>query len=255
MSESAVHAGFAIAATYCLIGLLPVRWRVWQPIGTALAPAAVGWWMLGLAPWPAGLAVVLIWIGAALGLTARQKLTSGVLWIAAQVGTLLLLIGMAVWAAPVGVRVPYLLGAGALLVAGGIVVIEWGGEFVGRATRPFAEQLHEETGDQDGLVAVRGLPKGFQDGGKTIGRWERLLIYVFVLASAPAAIGFLVTAKSILRFGEIKDRDTQKEAEYIIIGTLMSFGFALVAAYLTRFALLQFLPPEVWEVLLHMNGW
>jgi hypothetical protein len=45
----------------------------------------------------------------------------------------------------------------------------------------------------------------------------------------------LITAKSILRFGEIKDRRNRLEAEYIIIGTSMSFGYGMFIAYLTQF--------------------
>lgn len=52
-------------------------------------------------------------------------------------------------------------------------------------------------------------------------------------------MGFLIAAKSILRFGEIKDARQRQEAESIIIGTFMSFGYGLLIAFLTRF-LLQF---------------
>jgi uncharacterized membrane protein (DUF485 family) len=47
----------------------------------------------------------------------------------------------------------------------------------------------------------------------------------------------LITAKSIFRFGEIKERQNRLEAEYIIIGTLMSFGYAIFIAYATQFFL------------------
>jgi len=49
--------------------------------------------------------------------------------------------------------------------------------------------------------------------------------------------GFLFAAKSILRFGEIKDSHQRKMAEYIIIGTFLSFGWALITSYLTQQAL------------------
>jgi hypothetical protein len=44
--------------------------------------------------------------------------------------------------------------------------------------------------------------------------------------------GFVVAAKSVLRFGEA--RNDQKLAEYILIGTLLSFGLAIVAASVTK---------------------
>lgn len=114
-----------------------------------------------------------------------------------------------------------------LVVTGGYVTVEWGCALVDRAIRPFAEAMTTD------LVSEPGLPSG----GRMIGRLERLVIYLFILVGAPTAIGFLVTAKSILRFGEIKDREMQRVAEYIIIGTLLSFAYALVAGYLTRLAL------------------
>ncbi len=90
------------------------------------------------------------------------------------------------------------------------------------AVRPYLIQLK-----QAGLEPVKGL----FNGGRTIGQLERALIFLFIMAGQPGAIGFLIAAKSILRFGEIKDRENRMEAEYIIIGTLMSFLFGLFVAY------------------------
>ncbi len=73
--------------------------------------------------------------------------------------------------------------------------------------------------------------RGLDNGGLWIGRLERLLIFIFVGIGLPAGIGFLVAAKSILRFSDT--RDDQKMAEYVLIGTLLSFSAAIVFAYLT----------------------
>ncbi len=79
-------------------------------------------------------------------------------------------------------------------------------------------------------------PQGLQDAGRLIGLLERALIYLMVMIGEPGAIGFLIAAKSILRFDTVsKD---QKISEYVIIGTLASFGWALAAAFATR-AVLQ----------------
>jgi len=66
-----------------------------------------------------------------------------------------------------------------------------------------------------------------------IGQWERALIFLFVLVGQLGGIGFLIAAKSIFRFGELKDPTNRREAEYITIGTLMSFGTAMAIAYAT----------------------
>jgi hypothetical protein len=68
-----------------------------------------------------------------------------------------------------------------------------------------------------------------------IGQWERALIFIFVFIGQPGAVGFLVAAKSIFRFGELSDRRNRMEAEYITIGTLMSFGMAIAFSLATLF--------------------
>ncbi len=81
------------------------------------------------------------------------------------------------------------------------------------------------------------LPAGLQNGGQLIGVLERGVIYLLLLVGQPTGVGFLIAAKSILRF------DTNKQAaEYVIIGTLASFGWALLCGYATL-ALLAALPP------------
>lgn len=85
-----------------------------------------------------------------------------------------------------------------------------------------------------------GLPTGLLHGGQLIGILERGLIFLFVLVGQPAGVGFLIAAKSVLRF-DTTSKD-QSAGEYVIIGTLASFGWALIAAYATVY-LLGILPP------------
>jgi len=76
--------------------------------------------------------------------------------------------------------------------------------------------------------------KGLKNAGTYIGWLERFLIVTFVWAGEISAIGFIIAAKSVFRFGEIKDRENRKLAEYILIGTLASFSLALAVAYLFK---------------------
>lgn len=69
---------------------------------------------------------------------------------------------------------------------------------------------------------------GIKDAGKYIGMLERLFIFVFVIASFWEGIGFLLAAKSIFRFGDLKEKKEIKLTEYILIGTLLSFGIAIL---------------------------
>ncbi len=63
------------------------------------------------------------------------------------------------------------------------------------------------------------------NAGKLIGVMERLLILTFLLYNQFEAVGFLITAKSILRYEGAKPSKT----EYVLIGTMLSFGIAFIA--------------------------
>ena len=64
--------------------------------------------------------------------------------------------------------------------------------------------------------------------GKYIGMLERVFIFAFVLLNQWSAIGFLITAKSVFRFGDLSRAKDRKLTEYILIGTLLSFGLAIL---------------------------
>ena len=66
------------------------------------------------------------------------------------------------------------------------------------------------------------------------------MIFILILTGQAQGIGFLIAAKSVLRFGAVKQE--ARLSEYVIIGTLASFGWAIVAASAT-IALMNTLPP------------
>lgn len=66
---------------------------------------------------------------------------------------------------------------------------------------------------------------------------ERLLILLFVLIGQWAGVGFLLAAKSIFRFGDLNEAQDRKLTEYIMIGTLLSFGIAMLGALVLRWLL------------------
>jgi hypothetical protein len=109
-----------------------------------------------------------------------------------------------------------------IVAAGGfIAAVQGAGFLVGKFTKKL---LEENALILDGLI----------NGGKWIGQLERALIFVFIFTGQPASIGFLVAAKSILRFEEAKK---QKLAEYVLIGTLLSFSLAIALASATKWAM------------------
>ncbi|MCE5178361.1 MAG: DUF3307 domain-containing protein [Porphyromonadaceae bacterium] len=60
--------------------------------------------------------------------------------------------------------------------------------------------------------------------GRWIGTIERIMAMVLVMLQQYTAIGFIITAKSVLRYNESKTGKT----EYVLIGTLLSFSIALL---------------------------
>ncbi len=120
-----------------------------------------------------------------------------------------------------------------VLLSGTMLAVFAGGVLVGVLVEPLLREMRGDRPPHEISADQRGLEKG----GKIIGQLERALILLFVLSAQPAGVGFLIAAKSIFRFGELKDNAMRMEAEYIIIGTLLSFTWALLIAWITQWAL------------------
>jgi len=95
-----------------------------------------------------------------------------------------------------------------------LLVLWPGGRLIGEMTEPFRQQLN--------YSRSRGLAKA----GLWIGCLERAFVLSFVLLNQLSGVALLLGLKSLFRFGEIKDPQNRKETEYILIGTMLSFGFA-----------------------------
>lgn len=76
-----------------------------------------------------------------------------------------------------------------------------------------------------------------KNAGKYIGILERLFVFAFVILGKWEAIGFLLAAKSVFRFGDLRKAKDRKLTEYILIGTLLSFGISIGIGILTRWLL------------------
>ncbi|SHH24370.1 DUF3307 domain-containing protein [Marivita hallyeonensis] len=127
-------------------------------------------------------------------------------------------ISTGLWADHVTAALPHV-----ILITGAIVAIFAGGYAVGLLMEPYTAQI-----DQN---------KGLAQAGRMIGQLERALIFLFLMVNETAAVGFLIAAKSVLRFDTAAQG--QKEGEYVIIGTLASFGWALAVGFATE-SLLEF---------------
>lgn len=76
-----------------------------------------------------------------------------------------------------------------------------------------------------------------QNAGKYIGILERLFVFIFILTDHWEGVGFLLATKSIFRFGDLKASKERKLTEYVMIGTLLSFGLAMLIGMLVRYSL------------------
>lgn len=74
-----------------------------------------------------------------------------------------------------------------------------------------------------------------QSAGNYIGILERLFVFCFIITNHFEAIGFLLAAKSIFRFGDLKEAKDRKLTEYVLIGTLLSFGIAILVGLIVEF--------------------
>lgn len=73
--------------------------------------------------------------------------------------------------------------------------------------------------------------------GAHIGMLERLLVLSLVLLDQLAAVGFLLAAKSVLRYGDLREAGDRKLTEYVLLGTLVSVATTLVLGLTLRLLL------------------
>lgn len=89
-----------------------------------------------------------------------------------------------------------------------------------RRTGRASDEDDDQPGDR--TVALKG--------GRMIGPIERLLLAGFSLAGAFPVVAALIAAKGIVRFPEIRRETTGYQAEYFLIGSLVSWAMAFAAA-------------------------
>lgn len=206
------HAGLVAALSYVLAGM----WSMWIiPVGVFLSHAIVD---------PVKHALAQRW-----ELSSRSQ--SG-LFVADQGIHIIVVVLIAWWVAKTAAAQLYwvdlfgvVYSVTVLITAGLILITKVGGIWIGMMVQPYLQQIRSHT------IQPESKARGLEDGGKIIGYLERFLIYVFIIAGFPLGIGFLITAKSVFRFGEVSNPSNRMEAEYIIIGTLMSFAYAVTVGY------------------------
>ena len=196
-------------------------------LGHVAIVTAASWAALGFAPAPVLLGLIFVthialdaaklrWAGAGFrGFALDQAGHLAVIGLAAGLfpGAYAsgLWAALATQAAPALARLPE-----AMTLGSGLIATVWAGGYAVAALM---------TGVA--TPAASSLPRG----GRLIGKLERLLILMLVLAGEPDGIGFLIAAKSILRFNELAGDADRHVSEYVIIGTLASFAWAIAIGY------------------------
>jgi hypothetical protein len=108
---------------------------------------------------------------------------------------------------------------GWVVIAAFVFVTTPAGILIGQLTKQWSQKIND-------------ADNSLMNAGKWIGIAERIIVLLLVLQNQYSAIGLLVTAKGIIRFNE-KDRQEVK-TEYLVIGTLLSIGIAIIAGLLTK---------------------
>ncbi len=248
-------------------------WAIAVGLGDLVAPSD----RAGSQPWRLGAAITAVLVavpvvGAAIGISL-----TGLLWLTLVTGT-----SAALWlwlwqaAREKAALTSLTVGFGALLVLGGAWPTEDTG--VGRllAHSPVLPADVDAVALGAGLalllvstanrvvrvvlnqVGQDLLPIGNQlRGGRVIGPLERLLIFGLGLSGQLIAAGLVVTAKSLLRYSELRHRSAGNEqwtttsqdrddsvhsprpelmSEYLLVGSLVSWSLAFVAIGVAAFA-------------------
>lgn len=227
--DGALALGLALLVAH-LLGDYPLQPRRWVGAKRARAFRAPELYLHGAVngalAWLLAQQWAAWWIGAAVGLghvlfdgaKARAGRDGTGAFLADQLAHLLVIVALAVGVARAGAD-PVRPGVAWWGLAASFLLVWWfEGVLIGRVTARWRADL----GGSD--LDARGLA----DAGLWIGRLERTLILVFVLLGRFEAVGFLIAAKSVFRFGEVTQPGQRREAEYILIGTMASFLLALL---------------------------
>ena len=143
------------------------------------------------------------------------------LFVLDQVLHLLVLAAAVYWVAPFEIDFKSWFGEKNLLLITFLVFVTFVSGIIMRMfLAPYIDEIAKEDEAQDG--------GSLRNAGRYIGMLERLFVFGFIILNQWAAIGLLITAKSVFRFGDLNKGKNRKLTEYVLIGTLLSFGLAML---------------------------
>ena len=141
-----------------------------------------------------------------------------------HIGVILLLV---YWKEPFQMNLGYIFEIPSLLFITFLVFVTYvSGILMRMLLAPYFEEVIKDDDQEGGSL---------KNAGKYIGMLERLFVFGFILIGQWASIGLLITAKSVFRFGDLNKGKNRKLTEYVLIGTLLSFGLAILAGTLYNY--------------------
>ncbi|MEO9512667.1 MAG: DUF3307 domain-containing protein [Flavobacteriaceae bacterium] len=144
------------------------------------------------------------------------------LFVADQILHLVVIATLVYWITPFKLDFQDLLGQENLLFITFLVFVTFvSGIIMRMLLAPYIAEIQKEDNPEEG--------GSLKNAGKYIGMLERLFVFGFILIGQWAAIGLLIAAKSVFRFGDLNKGKNRKLTEYVLIGTLLSFGLAILA--------------------------
>ncbi len=213
-----VVADFVLQNKRACMKKVEKKWRSWYHYAHALIVFGLSWmvsWSLDF--WWCALLIGVTHFAIDIWKSYREE---NVKWFTVdQILHIVVLVGMALWwcslnewSVPYDIPVKYV----ALAIA---IIVCWkpANIFIKLMLKHYSVNMPEEQGG------------GF-NAGALIGNIERWLILAFVIMQRYEAIGLLIAAKSIIRFG---DGQTRK-SEYVLAGTLMSIFIAVLAGVMVN---------------------
>lgn len=144
------------------------------------------------------------------------------LFVVDQVLHLLVIAVVLYWVTPFEIDLKSLFGQDNLLLITFLVFVTYvSGIIMRMLLAPYIAEIIKDDDSKEG--------GSLKNAGKYIGMLERLFVFGFIMIGQWAAIGLLIAAKSVFRFGDLNKGKNRKLTEYVLIGTLLSFGLAILA--------------------------
>ena len=122
-----------------------------------------------------------------------------------------------------------------LFVIGYMIILKPAGILIAILTKRWRNEIYDD-GMRDGAL-VKSDSDSLVNAGAWIGYCERTIALTCILLNCVEGVGFILAAKSIFRFGDLKESKETKLTEYVLLGTLLSMVVATCVGLLLRLLL------------------